>query len=122
MSCIDLLFFTNENTISSYGVDVSVYDKCHHNIIFGKIKIRLPFPPIYIRDVWDDSQANVGNIENAISNFNWSKAFKNLFVDGKVEQPNETLLNIFRNYIPNKEKIKCDYLQPPWINYNIKIL
>ena len=76
MSCIDLLFCTNQNTISSYGVDVSIYDKCHHNIVFGKIKIRVPFPPVYIRDVWDHSQANVGNIENAISNFNWSKVLK----------------------------------------------
>ena len=32
---------------------------------------------------------------------------------------NETLLNIFRNYIPNK-KIKCDYRQPPCMNDNIK--
>ena len=32
---------------------------------------------------------------------------------------NETLLNIFRNYIPNK-KIKCDYRQPPRMNDNIK--
>ena len=32
---------------------------------------------------------------------------------------NETLLNIFRNYIPNK-KNKCDYHQPPWMNDNIK--
>ena len=32
---------------------------------------------------------------------------------------NETLLNIFRNYNPNK-KIKCDYRQPPWINDSIK--
>ena len=55
----------------------------------------------------------------AISNFNCSKAFENLSVDGKVKHLNETLLNIFRNYIPNK-KIKCDYRQPPWINDNIK--
>ena len=59
------------------------------------------------------------NIKYAISNFNWSKAFENLSVDGKVKHLNETLLNIFRNYIPNK-KIKCDYRQPPWINDNIK--
>ena len=52
------------------------------------------------------------NIKYAISNFNWSKAFENLSVDGKVKHLNETLLNIFRNYIPNK-KIKCDYRQPP---------
>ena len=59
------------------------------------------------------------NIKHAISNFNWSKAFENLSVDGKVKHLNETLLNIFRNYIPNK-KIKCDYLQPPWIKSSLK--
>ena len=55
----------------------------------------------------------------AISNFNCSKAFENLSVDGKVKHLNETLLNIFRNFVPNK-KVKCDYRQPPWINDNIK--
>ena len=32
---------------------------------------------------------------------------------------NETLMNIFRNYIPNK-KFKCNYCQPPWMNDKIK--
>ena len=32
---------------------------------------------------------------------------------------NEILMNIFRNYIPNK-KIKCDYSQSPRMNGNIK--
>ena len=119
MSFIHLLFCTNQNTISNYGVDVSIFDKCHHNIIFGKVNIRVPLPPVYIREVWNYSQANEENIKYAISNFNWSKAFENLSVDGKVKHLNETLLNIFRNYIPNK-KIKCDYRQPIWINGNIK--
>ena len=59
------------------------------------------------------------NIKYSISNFNWSKAFENLSVDGKVKHLNKTLINIFRNYIPNK-KIKCDYCQPHWINDTIK--
>ena len=42
-------------------------------------------------------------------------------VDEKVVLLNETLLNIFRNYIPNK-KIKCDYRQPPWMTDKIKTL
>ena len=117
MSCIELLFCTKQNTISNYGVDVSIFDNCHHNIIFGKVNIPVPLPPVYIREVWNYIQANVENIKYAMSNFNWSKAFKNLSVDGKIRPLNETLLNIFRNYIPNK-KIKCDYRQPPWINDN----
>ena len=59
------------------------------------------------------------NIKYAISNFNCSKAFENLSVDGKVKHLKEILRNIFWNYIPNK-KIKCDYCQPSWTNENIK--
>ena len=65
------------------------------------------------------SQAIVENIKYAISNFNWSKALENLSVDGNVKYLKETLLNILRNFIPNK-KIICHYRQPPWINDNIK--
>ena len=42
----------------------------------------------------------MGYIKYAISHFYWRKAFENLSVDRKV---NETLLNIFRNYVPNKK-------------------
>ena len=81
--------------ISNYGVDVSIFDKCHYNIIFGKVNIRVPLPPIYIHEVWNYSKENVENIKYAISNFNWSKVFENLSVNGKVKHLNETLLNIF---------------------------
>ena len=53
MSCIDLIFCTNKNVISNHGVDVSIFEKYHHNIIFGKIAIRLPLAPDYLREVWD---------------------------------------------------------------------
>ena len=102
MSCIDLIFCTNQNVISNYGVDVSMFKKCHHNIIHGKIDIRVPLPPVYVREVWDYNKANVENIKKSVSNFNWNRASENLFVDEKVELLNETLLNIFRNYIPRK--------------------
>ena len=64
-------------------------------------------------------KANIGNIKKAIYNFEWNKAFEKLSVDKKVEFLNKTLLNIFRNYIPNK-KNKCDYRQPPWMTDHIK--
>ena len=51
MSCIDLIFCTNQDVISKYGVDASIFDKCHHNIIYGKIDIREPLPPKYVREV-----------------------------------------------------------------------
>ena len=118
-SCIDIIFCTNKNVISKHGVDVSIFEKCHHNIIFGKIDIRVPLPPAYVCKVWDYSKENAEKIKKAISSFNWNKAFENLSIDAKVELLNETLLNIFRNYILSK-KIKWDYRQSPGMNDNIK--
>ena len=60
--------------------------------------------------MWDYGSANTKNIQKAVRNFDWEKAFGNLSVDRKVD---------FRNYIPNK-KIKFNYRQPLWINDNIK--
>ena len=119
MLCIDLIFCTNQNVISNYGVDVSMFKKCYHNIIHGRIDIPAPLPSVYVRESWSYNKANVENIKKAVSNFNWNRAFENLSADEKVELLNETLLNIFRNYIANK-KIKCEYRQPPWMTDNIK--
>ena len=89
-------------------------------MFFGKINIRIPLPPSYVREVWDYSSANTKNMQKAVRNFDWEKIFGNLSVDRKVDLLNETLLNIFRNYIPNK-KNKFNYCQPPWMNDNIKL-
>ena len=45
MSCIDLIFCTNQSVISNHGADVSIFDKCHHNIIHGKTNICVPLSP-----------------------------------------------------------------------------
>ena len=65
MSCIGLIFCTNKNVISNYGVDVSMFKKCHHNIIHGKIDIRVPLPPVYVHEVWDYNKANLENIKKS---------------------------------------------------------
>ena len=63
MSCIDLIFCTDQNVISNYCADVSVFKKCHNNIIHGKIDIRVPLPPAYVREICDHNKENVGNIK-----------------------------------------------------------
>ena len=75
MSCIDLIFCTNLNVISKHSVDVSTFDKCHHDIIYGKINIGVNLPPIYVREVWDYGRTNVETSKKAKSNFNWNKPF-----------------------------------------------
>ena len=98
-----LNFCTKRSLISNHVVDVSIFDKCHHNIIYGKIDIRIPLASTYVREVWDYKKANIENIKRAISNFDLDKTFENLSVNEEVDFLNETLLNIFRNYIPNKK-------------------
>ena len=36
----------NSMSISNYGVDVSIFDKCHLNITFGKVDIRVLRHPV----------------------------------------------------------------------------
>ena len=42
-------------------------------------------------------------------------AFQNKDINEKMKIPNETLLNIFNNVIPNKIS-KFDYKKPVWMN------
>ena len=49
-SCIDLIFSSNVNLMKNCGVEQSVYEKCHHNIIYGILNFNIPLPPPYYRD------------------------------------------------------------------------
>ena len=69
-SYIDLIISTNQNVISKYGVDASLFDKRNHNIIYDKINIRVPLPPVFIHEVWNYSKADVQNNQKAILDFN----------------------------------------------------
>ena len=76
--------------------------------IYGKINIPATLPPIYVREVWDYRNAKDENIIK--------KRYLTLFLtlDEKVPLLNQTLVNIFRNYIPYKE-INSKYWQHPWM-------
>ena len=50
----------------------------------------------------------------------WSKSLENLSIGEKVELLHTILLDIFRNFIPNKKKTKCDSREPPWMTGNIR--
>ena len=72
-----------------------------------------------MNEVLDYSSANTKNIQKAVWNLDWEKSFGNLSVDIRANLLNGILLNIFRNYIPNK-KIESNYCQLPWMNDNMK--
>ena len=61
-SCIDLIFATSRNQIRETGAELSIFEKCHHNLIYGIIDFKAPLPPSYLREVWDYKNANVNHI------------------------------------------------------------
>jgi hypothetical protein len=120
-SCIDLLFCDQPNLITESGVHSSLYNTCHHQIIFAKIDFRVYLPPPYKREIWEYHKANVDLIKRSIADFDWQRAFLNLGANDQVQLFTSTLLNIFRNFIPNKI-VKYSYKDPPWITSELKTM
>ena len=63
----------------------------------------------------DYKNTDTESIQKAISNFDWSKTFRNKNTNENCRLLTVTLFNIFRNYIPHKTK-KFDYKTPEWMN------
>ena len=78
--CIDLIFFSNSSFVKNCGSELSIYEKCNCNIIYGTLNFDCPSPPpSYYRDIWDYKHANTESIQKAISTFDLSKAFLSSF-------------------------------------------
>ena len=118
-SCVDLIFTSNPSAISALGVELSLYEKCHHNLIYEKRNFNVPLPLPYIREVWDYKNAKVENIQRSVSGIDWNFIIQEKTVYQKVNILNDCLLNVFQNFIPNK-KIKFNYKDPPWMTEIVK--
>ena len=101
-SCIDLIFPSNTTFAKNCGSELSIYEKCHHNIIYRTLYFDIPLPPPYYRDIWDYKPANTESIQKAILTFDWSKAFLHQNPKEKCKILTHVLLNVFKNYIPHK--------------------
>ena len=101
------------------GVHPSLHSNCHHQIIFAKFNLFIFYPPPYKRLVWHYQQANTDLIKRAIEMFDWEKSLSNLDVNKQVSVFNETIMNIFENFIPHKT-ITCNDKDHPWMKKQIK--
>ena len=52
-SCIDLIFTNQSNFIMDSGVHDSLHTNCHHQIVCAKLNLKIEYPPLYERFVWD---------------------------------------------------------------------
>ena len=119
-SCIDLIFTDQPNLVIESGVQPSLHEQCHHQIVFGKLSVsNIKLPP-YTRRIWYYDKADVVAIMESIEMFRWQEHLDNLTCPNEqVELLNEVLLNIFSNFIPNKVKTIRPH-QAPWITEKVK--
>ena len=94
-------------------------ESCHNSNVSAKMNLNLPLPPPYAHEVWDYDKANMKNIKRSIKTCNWTKLFVNLPINERQELLSNMLINIFRNYIPNK-KVKSKYDEALQVTKNIK--
>ena len=103
------------------GVHASLHPNCHHQIVYAKLNLKIEYPPLYERLVWDYKKTNTQLLNRTIETFNWEKLLENKNVNEQLYLFNKTMLNIFHNFIPNKNII-CNDKDPPWFNNHIKTL
>ena len=48
-SCIDLIFTNQPNLVTESGVHLSLHPKCHYQIVFAKLNLKVEYPPLYAR-------------------------------------------------------------------------
>ena len=85
LSCIDLIFTSNPNLINSSGVEISLFEKCHHNIVYGKIDFKIPIPPPYMREVWDYKNASAESIQRSVSSIDWDFSIRGKSINKNVD-------------------------------------
>ena len=107
-SCIDLIFTDQPKLSVNSGVHASLHPNYHHQIVHSSFNLNISYPPPYQRLEWDYKMADSKNIRKALDSVNWERLFDQLDINAQVAAFNETILNVFRNYVPNKY-ITIDY-------------
>ena len=117
--CIDLIFSNQPKLIMDSGAHPALHSKCHHQIIYSKIKIKVEYPSPSTCKIWDFNSSETDLINRSVEFFDLLNLFSGKNVHEKIELFSKAWLNIFHNFIPNKI-ILCDNRDPPWMNENIK--
>ena len=57
------------------GVHPALHSKCHHQIIYAKLNLKIEYPPPYTRKIWNYRKSETDLINRSIESFDWSKLF-----------------------------------------------
>ena len=83
-SSIDLTFTNQPNLVIESGTHLSLHPNCHHQIVFAKLNLKIEYPPLFERSIWDYKNANEQLINHAVESFNWEKSFEGKNVHDQV--------------------------------------
>ena len=64
-SCINLIFSSDLNITKNCGIEKTIHEKCHHDIIYGTWNLDVPLSPPYYREIWDYKHGNTENIQKS---------------------------------------------------------
>ena len=85
---IDLVFTNQSNFVNESGVHPPVQTNCHHQIKFAKPSLRVEYPPLYERLIWDYKNADTQSINRVIYIFYLGNSFKGKDVNEHVHSLN----------------------------------
>ena len=84
-----------------------------------KLNLSSKYSPPYEQLVWSYKKANTKSIRKSLEPEKWKTLFSNKTVNKQFSILNETIINIFSNFVPNK-CVTFDDSEPPWMNDYIK--
>ena len=103
------------------GVHASLFLKCHRELIFTKKNFEVNFPPPYGKLIWDYSKyINVISYKRSLK-LTGKNPWQNLTVNDQVKFLTDCVINIFINFVPNKEII-CEDKDHPCMNSEIRLV
>ena len=101
VSCIDLVFSSQENLVTNSGVHSSLHPNCHHQIVFSNFNLKIYYPYPYEHLIWKYEKANADLIKRAIGDFDWENKLSLIGINDQVVLFTETIVNIMSNFINN---------------------
>ena len=75
----------------------SLHPSCQHQIVYTSFSLDIYYRPPYQRLISDYKKADSMNIRNFQDSVNWERLFDKKDLNSQV-----AILNVFRNYVPNK--------------------
>ena len=113
------MILDQSNFVVDSGVHPFLHPNCHHQITFSRYNLTVEYSLLYERLVWDYNKANTESIKQTTTQINWQNLFLNKDVHQQVRKLNDTVINVFSNFVPNKI-VTFDDGDPPWMTEYIK--